>query len=153
MKTLITVDPGRTGAFAIRRSGSVVSYDFTSIQDAKDVLTNLDITVDLHKGLLYCVMEDVSASPQMGSVSAFTFGKNAGQWEGLLSGLGIPLKLVKPQEWQRGIPGTSGKTGSIRKRALKEECQRRYPNKKITLANADAILLNDYIFDSLKFNK
>ena len=86
-------------------------------------------------------LEHVTASPIMGKRSAFTFGHNFGQWETLLYCLNVRVELVKPQMWQRGIPGLSG---SDRKRALKAHAARLYPNLRVTGATQDALLILDY---------
>jgi len=42
------------------------------------------------------------------------------------------------------ISGLKGKEGAERKKLLKQEAQRRFPQHKVTLANADALLIYDY---------
>ena len=45
---------------------------------------------------------------------------------------------------QKGIPGLQGVKGADRKRAMKEHASRLYPNSKITLKTADALLIADF---------
>jgi crossover junction endodeoxyribonuclease RuvC len=42
----------------------------------------------------------------------FAFGRAAGLLEGALAGLGIPVTLVTPQEWQKGMRVIGGKDGA-----------------------------------------
>ena len=49
---------------------------------------------------LTAVMEQVNASPGMGSVSAFTFGESVGILKGVLGALMIPLTVVTPKAWK-----------------------------------------------------
>lgn len=76
--------------------------------------------------------------------SMFKMGENFGIWQGLAMALGVRLVLVRPQDWQAGISGTTGKKGAERKRALHAEAVRRFPNFKVTLDNCDALLIADF---------
>jgi hypothetical protein len=56
----------------------------------------------------------------------------------------MPLRLVRPQEWQQGLSGVGKLKGPARKRALLAEAKRRHPSVKLTLETADAALIADY---------
>ena len=86
------------------------------------------------------VIEAVSSSPQMGVVSAFTFGRSYGMLRGVLVGLAIPFVDVRPQKWQRAM----GCLSKGDKNVTKAKAQQLYPGEKITHATADAILLATY---------
>lgn len=86
---------------------------------------------------------------QAGSKAAgftmFKLGRNLGQWEGIFLGLGVRVELVRPQQWQRGIPGVVNPDKAKRKHAIRDQAQRLYPQfKKITLDVADAVMIMDY---------
>lgn len=49
---------------------------------------------------LVAFVESVAAMPKQGVASTFSFGTGFGLLRGILCGLGIPYRLVKPQEWQ-----------------------------------------------------
>ena len=72
--------------------------------------------------------------------------RNFGFSLGVLSAFNIETRLVRPQEWQKGLSlGTSkGMTRTEWKNKLKAEAQRRFPKIKVTLKTADAILLLAY---------
>jgi Holliday junction resolvasome RuvABC endonuclease subunit len=83
------------------------------------------------------VLEKVHASPQMGTVSAFTFGRGYGVCRMALTAAKIPFEELLPQRWQRLVGGLSGGD----KHLLKTRAQQLYPSVRITLATADALLL------------
>ena len=89
---------------------------------------------------IYCVIEKVASSPQMGVKSAFTFGRSLGVLEGCLAASGIPYAFVTPQKWQKAMCCLSKGDKNVTKAAA----QRLYPNERITHATADALLLATY---------
>lgn len=48
-------------------------------------------------------VEHAHATPQMGVSSAFGFGESFGLVRGVLACLGVPMRLVSPQEWKRAL--------------------------------------------------
>ena len=89
---------------------------------------------------MFCVIEKVHSMPKQGVVSTFTFGKNYGQWLGILASNGVPYKEVTPQTWMKYY-GAMPKDKPKRKKYLKHLAQSLYPNIKITLKTADAVLI------------
>jgi len=85
----------------------------------------------------------IKGNPAPGS-AMFSFGDGYGYIRGLLAALRVKTVLVRPQTWQKGIPGVQGAKGPERKRALKEHAARLYPQLKVTNAVADALLIADY---------
>lgn len=82
---------------------------------------------------------------------AFTFGRSYGWLEMALVACGLredeDFQYVTPQKWQKylGIPKrTSDMTDGQWKNVLKATAQRMYPDTKITLKTADALLLAEY---------
>ena len=137
--TILAIDPGVSGGMvSVTADRFAVPLAFSGEADALRWLRSF------HPDFTTAWMEDVHSSPQMGVRSAFTFGRNVGFWTGALGACAIPLRSVKPQQWQRGIPGLSGKQGMMRKNALKAEAARRFPQFNVTLATADALLLADW---------
>lgn len=61
----------------------------------------------------YAFMEQVASSPQMGVVSAFSFGEGYGKIQGILAALGIPLTLVPPQTWKKSLNAPKDKKEAI----------------------------------------
>src|SRR5690606_26138113 len=77
--------------------------------------------------------------------SMFAFGDGYGYMRGLITAYHIPLHLVRPQTWQKGIPGLAGNEKPQRKRALKEHAGRLFPSLKgVTLKTCDALLIAEW---------
>ena len=69
--------------------------------------------------------------------------RNAGEWVGLLTALGIPFKEVPPKKWQKHF-GTFAKEHTRRKNQLKQIAQQLHPEIKWTHKTADAYLIAVY---------
>ena len=79
----------------------------------------------------------------------FNFGRNFGYHLGLLAACGFSVELVRPSVWQKGYPKTAkiadkAKAKRDHKAELKEIAARKFPQLKVTLANADALLILDW---------
>jgi hypothetical protein len=78
--------------------------------------------------------------------SMFVFGKNAGFVEGTVMATGIRLETISARSWQKvfGLSKTYGEKPTEWKNRLKEKAQKvyaDYPQLKITLKTADALLI------------
>jgi hypothetical protein len=93
-----------------------------------------------HQDACFAVLERVSASPQMGVVSAFSFGWHFGALQMALAAVGIPYDLVTPQVWQRALSCLSHGDKTITKR----RAQQLFPMLHVTHATADALLLAEH---------
>lgn len=137
---IIAIDPGASGALAFSHGLSVVVHltkNTPQLDAVEDALTGADQVV--------AYVEQVGGhigKPQPGS-AMFRFGQSFGYWLGLLAALHVRTVLVRPQVWQKGLTGSTLK-GPDRKRALRDEAARRFPQVKVTLDNCDALLLLDY---------
>jgi hypothetical protein len=147
MKRIIGVDPGKNGALAfVDEAGRVVVH-------TTDKVAPLDAMRDALAGAgaenqvvayLELVGGFIPGRPQPAS-RAGVLMRSLGKWEGLLEGLGVRYILVRPQAWQAGLPGVAGeKEYARRKRLLRDEAIRRFPQVKVTLENCDALLIADY---------
>jgi len=85
-------------------------------------------------------IEQVSSSPQMGVVSAFSFGRGYGNLEMALTAAGIPFERVRPQVWQKAM----GCMTKGDKNISKQRSQELFPDKKVIHATADALLIALY---------
>ena len=92
-------------------------------------------------GETHACLEKVSASPQMGVTSAFTFGRGFGKLLMALAAARIPYDLIRPQDWQ----AVMGCLTRGDKNVSKQRAQALFPSyPKITHAIADALLLAEY---------
>jgi hypothetical protein len=83
----------------------------------------------------------------------FVFGEEYGKVKMALvaSGLGELYKAVRPQTWQAALglsrPKGAGQiSDALWKRRLKAEAERIFPNARVTLKTADALLLAYYCY-------
>ena len=85
--------------------------------------------------------------PGQGGMAMFNFGKGFGHLEMALLGMGVPTVEVTPQKWQKSFQLGNSKSCSSKtewKNKLKAKAQQLFPNIKVTLWSADALLLYHY---------
>lgn len=123
------IDPGVSGGFALIQGQSVLHRPMPETPlEIKDALIEFFNEADI------VLLEKVSASPQMGVTSAFTFGKGYGALEIGLAFLEVPYTLITPQAWQSGlgIPKAIAKAPqSEHKEKLRRTAQRIFPKLAI----------------------
>lgn len=156
MSTIIlAIDPGAKGAYAIRwPSGSSAVCKFESESDFLDDMRVIaeQANIDGHEVTAY--IEQVGGyvgKAQPGS-AMFRFGRNFGFLLGVCQAFSFRVELVRPQVWQKGYPTKTkkGENGAQHKRELKDHAARLYPRERVTLANADALLILDYAVRRLR---
>jgi hypothetical protein len=142
-KITIGIDPGKSGGIAwIDETGRAC------VEKMPDTLADLWQLIYYDTGYNFCnarhqckaYLEQVHSSPQMGVVSAFTFGNGYGHLEMALTAAGIPFERVRPQAWQKAMGCMSKGDKNITKR----KAQELYPQIKVTHATADALLIATY---------
>lgn len=140
MQTL-GVDPGKNGAAALIRNGQLI--DVRSFAGGLDNCRSIMMMLDPFD-LCDVFIERVTASPQMGVVSAFTFGRYAEAVEtAVVLAKRIPV-LVQPKKWQLSL----GVVSAGNKDVLYKEAIRLFPEEhKVKMFNknsADAVLIAWY---------
>ena len=148
MKTLLlAIDPGASGSIAVQWPDKpILAYPMPDDPDLVEMLDGYSIAAKAEGINIVCYLEEVGGyigKPQPGS-SMFKFGSGYGFIRGVLAANRIKTVLVRPQTWQKGVSGVQSTKGPERKRALKEAAARLYPDIKVTLTNADALLIADY---------
>jgi len=138
---IIGIDPGLSGGLAFSDGfgrNVVHSTKKTPPHDAAiDAIGECERVV--------CYIEDVPTFISAASKPVHAkLGRQFGLWEGLMLALRVRVVLVRPQVWQKSLPGMTTKKGQDRKRALRDEAARRFPGIKVTLDNCDALLIMDY---------
>ena len=103
--------------------------------------------IDSHSVCAY--IEHVHAFPTDARSAAFKFGVNYGKWLGILGVHKIKTVFVSPQKWQKywkeRLEIILPKDKQGRKRRLKEIAKEYYPEIKVTLDTADAIVMAYYL--------
>ena len=141
---IIGIDPGRSGAVAIWSGG--IDKVIKCPSNSKEMA---DIIKSVSNENVVAYVERVWARPSNATRAAFTFGVNYGEWLGILSTLNIDTVHVTPQTWMKYYKDKFNiklpKEKKDRKNKLKELATH-YTDKKVTLYNADAILIAVYGF-------
>lgn len=144
---ILAVDPGKSGGIAVL--GGAADPRTWKMPETEGDLLDLIRTLSAD-GYLHAVTEKVGATPQMGTVSAFTFGYGYGALRMALLACGVSLEPVAPGVWKKalGVPrNESSRVGSKTtetKNASKRRAQELFPALKITHAIADALLLAEW---------
>ena len=139
----IGVDPGANGGIAwITSDGKAcVEKMPDTLQDLWELIESIGFEApDFTPYQIKAYIEQVSSSPQMGVVSAFSFGRGYGNLEMALTAAGIPFERVRPQVWQKAL----GCMTKGDKNVSKRKAQELFPDRKITHATADALLIAHY---------
>lgn len=138
----VAIDPGANGGIAWHFERSVVS---ANLPETPHELTELFQELQ-REGAVRLHLEEVGGyAGGAGSPGSamFNFGRNYGQILGVAAALGIPVELVRPQKWQKALSlGTSaGLTKTQWKNKLKARAAQLFPEQKVTLLTADALLI------------
>ena len=137
----IGVDPGANGGIAWITDGKAcVEKMPDTLQDLWELVVSISLEAGTGGMGIRAYLEAVSSSPQMGVVSAFSFGRGYGNLEMALTAAGIPFERVRPQVWQKAL----GCMTKGNKNVSKRRAQELFPDRKITHATADALLIAHY---------
>ena len=135
---IVGIDPGKAGGIAIVNTMEAIAHPMPeTVGDLVDLLR--ECAAD---GCRFAYVERVASSPQMGVVSAFTFGRGLGNIEAACQALGIGLEWVAPGVWQRAM----GCLTKGDKNVSKRRAQELFPALKVTHKTADALLIAQYGF-------
>ena len=144
MKYEITIgaDPGANGGIAwIDYNGKAcVEKMPDTLQDLWDLVVSISLEAGTGGTGIRAYLESVSSSPQMGVVSAFSFGRGYGNLEMALTAAGIPFERVRPQVWQKALCCMTNGNKNITKNLAAEL----FPSIKATHWSSDALLIAYY---------
>jgi len=140
----VGIDPGQTGAAAIIFENGHEVFDWPGTPDI--AYLNLIDWKDRY-WIELIVLEKAQPMKKngvkQGVVSTFKFADNFGQWKGMLAALAIPLLLVTPKNWQKGLVSKSDGT-TTKERSL-AVARRLFPSADLRLKKhhnrADALLM------------
>lgn len=144
MKTIIGIDPGAAGGIAVLKGSQIETHNMPeTYPDIYNLLASLknDDTI--------AILEDVGHGiPGQSSKATAVFARHNGHLEMALYAIGIPTVKVTPQKWQKHYSNSMGKSKDYEKREWKNKlkglAQQMFPSVKVTLKNADAILIAYY---------
>jgi hypothetical protein len=168
---IIAIDPGANGAVVAARLSQIRRKPSGPVESHKIPETLLGLYDLLHAlrnqaqhdslnpvaflehntGFMAGIKRKTSdGGEEAGGVSPkamYSFGRNTGHLEMALVALNIPICRVTPIKWQNAAGVTTGRKKLMSpaqwKNLLKEAAAARFPTTKVTLANADALLILD----------
>ena len=144
---IIAIDPGKNGGLVLRSKNEIISVDAmpSTCMDLTELLEQYKALSIKSNESLTAYIEIVHSMPGQGTVSMFTFGQGFGHLEQALADFRIRTVKVQPNAWQTALSLSSkGKTKREHKNVLKQRAQELFPQIKVTLANADALLISEY---------
>lgn len=163
--TPVCIDPGANGSIVVfdaSRPGIPVFYKIPeTLEGLHHIFTSIRINfrkprafLEHNTGFMAGIKSSTNANGEEQSAGVspkamFSFGRNTGHLEMALIANDIPVCRVTPIKWQNAALVTTPKkrlmTPAQWKNHLKAEAQRRFPTVKVTLANADALLILDAV--------
>ena len=143
-KKVIGIDPGKGGGISVITNKTVkVHVCPSTVEDMAMLISMCLKDVAAYRTKVY--LEKVWAFPTDGRAGSFSFGRNYGQWQGILATHELEPIFVTPKEWQSHFEIKKGLPKTIRKRILKQLAIDKCPETKgITLKTADALLIGIY---------
>jgi len=161
---ILGIDPGSGGGIAFKDTTTGECKAINMPETQPDIYNSIKYIAKM--GPCKCYIEKVHAMPGEGVNSVWTFSGNFHGLTMALYALQVPFTLVTPQTWQKAIGvkkrpvPKANKEMSIyekeslkklkynakkdHKNNLKEKAQQLFPEQKITLKTADALLLVEY---------
>ncbi len=146
-RIIIGIDPGNAGGVAVLGTAT----EIYNMPDTFPDIYNLfkDILRKHPEDEVLAVLEDVGHGlPGQSSKATAVFARHNGHLEMALYALGIRTVKFTPQKWQRSYSNSLGKSSQYEKREwknrLKGLAQQMFPSEKVTLKNADALLIANY---------
>lgn len=141
-RVVIGIDPGKSGGIAWRINNEHPKC--IAMPTTLGDLINLMKEIQQEESIV--VLEKVHAMPKQGVVSVWTFAQNFGEIRAVVQTLGMRLEMVTPSKWMKyfGMKKDKTETKIQWKNRLKSKACELYPNCKVTLKTADALLLLEY---------
>ena len=107
-KSFIGIDPGKTGAAALITDEG--NHEILDYPGSPSLIVETFMGWESKYNIIMAALEKVGARPGQGVVSMFTFGRNLGAWEGIISTFEFPFMMPTPRQWQKGIIDCHGRS-------------------------------------------
>lgn len=137
IRYFLGIDPGQKGGLAIINSTGLLIDTFKMPDNAYELFALCSAIKESWPNIV-CYLEDVGANAF--TQASYCLGYSRGSIEVALAGNKIRLELVKPNKWMTAL---KCKTGGD-KNVTKQTALRLFPDYKVTLDIADAILIAEY---------
>ena len=150
--SFVGIDPGNGGGIAVLTENG----DSLDIISRKFPLDIRDVGVFLKAATSNTnhrvAIEKVHSMPNQGVKSTFTFGMNYGIWIGTLRTLDIDFIKIQAKKWQEYYEIPKQDSYYDRKKVLKAKAIELFPNERVTMYTADALLIANYCMQT-HYNK
>ena len=153
-KLIIGIDPGKGGGTAIleEKDKSYMAMKFP--KELEDLSPVLESFISQYKNTeIYVMIEHVHSFPTDSRPAAFSFGRNLGHWEGILSTYELEWHTAAPRTWQEHYDIPVIKNKHERKNWLKDVAKSLFPNLRVTLHTSDALLIANYAKEMQYYKK
>lgn len=159
---IIAIDPGIDGAIVLMdpKSGDVTFYDMPVVAKAvgkgrQVCAAQFAAIISEGKwlpplpGATTAVVELAGPTPQMGTTSAFSFGRSSGVIAGVLAALQVGTTYVRPQKWKKyfGLIGKDKDRSRTLAIAQHPELARHLTRKK-DVDRAEALLMAHWYLET-----
>lgn len=147
---VIGIDPGKSGGICAYNGKKILHvYACPNTLNMMQSLFNdiiIDLTVSKYN-TIHILLELVHAFPTDGRASLSKFMTNYGEWRGIIvSYENHEPRTINPLTWMKYY-GDRPTNKQERKKHLKNLAKEFFPNNKVTLKTADAILIAKYGFE------
>ena len=140
---ILGIDPGKGGGLAVIDSDTHEVIDVTAMPDTR---ADISYFIERHSDAQCAYIEIVHSMPKQGVSSTFTFGQFYGYVQMAVTCHKIRCVDVLPSKWQSalGVKSKKNEAYAAHKNRLKGKAQQLFPKVKVTLKNADALLIAEY---------
>jgi len=135
----------------IGQNGGIVVLDNTGgvVETFKTPSTRMEFHQALSKYAnvpCFCILENVHSQPKNGGKANFQFGMTNERTLYSLEVNRIPYQAVTPQTWMKTymLKKDKGESNTNWKNRLKQRAQQLFPNEKVVLWSADALLMAEF---------
>lgn len=122
MSCIIGIDPGLQGALAfldpernLMRIVDMPTFEYETTRKRVKVDPYSIVREFTAQPVANLYLEEVNASPQMGTVSAFSFGEGKGILLGAAAAMGVPTTQVKPTQWKKQMRVPADKRAAVQR--------------------------------------
>lgn len=142
-RSILGIDPGKGGGIAVIDADTAEVIEVCAMPDT---IADISDMIARHCDASCAYIEIVHSMPKQGVSSTFTFGQFYGYVQMAVVAHKIRCIDVLPSRWQQslGVKAKKDEGYSAHKNRLKGLAQKLFPNVKVTLKNADALLIAYY---------
>lgn len=143
MEYVIGIDPGKGGGIAVV---DITTHEVIDVTAMPDTIADISGFIEKYRDAKSAYIEIVHSMPKQGVASTFTFGQYYGYVQMAVACHKVRCVDVLPSRWQQalGVKPKKDESYNSHKKRLKGLAQQLFPKTKVTLKNADALLISEY---------